>query len=107
MQCQTVLPHDDRLPTQAYDPNSVPNYLVQSILVTLCCCLPFGIVSIVYASGVNGKLQAGDYQGAVEASNKAKTWAWIGFGIGLVVNTIVFFVNFMIGFAGAAGEIQP
>src|SRR5882724_11600119 len=26
----------------------VPNYLVQSILCTLCCCLPFGIVAIVY-----------------------------------------------------------
>src|SRR5882672_10526815 len=27
----------------------VPNYLVQSILVTLCCCLPFGIAAIVFA----------------------------------------------------------
>ena len=26
-----------------------PNYLIQAILVTLCCCLPFGIVAIVYA----------------------------------------------------------
>src|SRR5438128_1439779 len=34
----------------------VPNYLVQSILCTLFCCLPFGIVAIVYAAQVNSKV---------------------------------------------------
>ena len=62
----------------------VPNYLVQAILVTLFCCLPFGIVAIVFAAQVNGKLAAGDYQGAVYASNQAKLWCWVGFGLGLV-----------------------
>ena len=62
---------------------SVPNYLVQSILVTLFCCVPFGIVSIVYAAQVNGKLAGGDYAGAVETSKKARMWCWISFGIGL------------------------
>ena len=61
----------------------VPNYLAQSILVTLFCCVPFGIVSIVYAAQVNSKLMAGDYAGAVDASIKAKTWCWVSFGIGL------------------------
>ena len=60
----------------------VPNYLVQSILVTLFCCQPFGIVSIVYAAQVNGKLAGGDYDGAVETSKKARMWCWISFGIG-------------------------
>ena len=58
---------------------SVPNYLVQSILVTLFCCLPFGIVAIVYSAQVNTKLEAGDYQGAVEASANAKKWCWASF----------------------------
>jgi hypothetical protein len=71
-------------PAYAYPqrPN-VPNYLVQSILVTLFCCLPFGIVSIVYASQVNGKLDRGDVAGAMVASGKAKKWSWVSFGIGL------------------------
>jgi hypothetical protein len=68
----------------------IPNYLVQSILVTLFCCLPFGIVSIVYAAQVNGKVQAGDIQGAVDASGKAKMWCWIGFGLGLVFSILYF-----------------
>ncbi|HUP47556.1 MAG TPA: CD225/dispanin family protein [Thermoanaerobaculia bacterium] len=63
-------------------PPAVPNYLVPAILVTLCCCVPFGIVAIVYAAQVNSKLAAGDLPGAVDASNKAKMWSWIAFGVG-------------------------
>jgi hypothetical protein len=63
---------------------SVPNYLVHAILVTVFCCLPFGIVSIVYAAQVNSKLAGGDYTGAVDSSGKAKTWALVGFLCGLI-----------------------
>ncbi len=50
------------------------SYMASAILVTLFCCLPFGIVSIVYASQVDSKFNAGDYAGAQQASNSAKTW---------------------------------
>ena len=75
-------------PETAARPAYVPNYLVQAILVTVVtvfCCLPFpfGIVAIVYAARVNGKVAAGDMAGAREASAKARTWAWVTFGIGL------------------------
>ena len=66
-------------------PPHVPNYLVQAILVTIFCCLPFGIVSIVFAAQVNGKLQAGDIAGARQASANARTWARISFGVGLAI----------------------
>ncbi len=62
----------------------IPNYLVQAILCTLFCCLPFGIVSIVYAAQVNGKVAAGDYLGAQSSSNNARTWCWVAFWCGLV-----------------------
>ena len=65
--------------------NQVPNYLPQSILVTLLCCLPFGIVAIVYAAQVNTKLQLGDYEGAVVASGNAKKWCWISFIAGILL----------------------
>lgn len=61
---------------------SVPNHLVMAILVTIFCCLPFGIVAIVYAAQVNGKLQSGDYAGAQEASKKAKTFSWVPSAVG-------------------------
>ncbi|MBN2019073.1 MAG: CD225/dispanin family protein [Sedimentisphaerales bacterium] len=80
LQQVTVLPPTTQM--------KIPNYLVQAILITLCCCLPFGIVSIVYAAQVNSKVQAGDIQGALDASGKAKMWCWIGFALGLVANII-------------------
>ena len=67
----------------------VPNNLVWAILSTLFCCLPAGIVSIVYAAQVNGKLAAGDYNGAVSASNNARTWAWVSVIAGVVVVVLV------------------
>jgi hypothetical protein len=74
----------------------IPNYLVQSILVTLCCCLIGGIIAIVYAAQVNGKLAAGDIRGAREASDKAKMWCWISFGVGIVMNIIGGIIQFAV-----------
>jgi hypothetical protein len=62
------------------------NYLVESILVTICCCLPLGIVSIVFASQVNSKFTSGDYEGAQKASKDAKNWMTWGLIAGIVVN---------------------
>jgi hypothetical protein len=81
----------------------VPNYLVQSILVTLFCCIPFGIVAIVFASQVNSKLAAGDYQGAVQASNSAKLWSWVAFGCGAAA--VLLYILMMI-IAAATGGLQ-
>lgn len=69
-------------------PQNVPTYLAQSILCTLFCCLPAGIVAIVYAAQVGGKLSSGDYAGALAASKNAKTWSWVSFGVGLGVGLI-------------------
>jgi len=69
-------------------PQPVPNYLVQSILVTLFCCLPLGIPAIVFSAQVNGKLQSGDLQGALAASKNAKTFCWIAFGLGLAATVV-------------------
>lgn len=72
---------------------SIPNYLWQSIVVTLCCCLPLGIPGIIFAAQVNSKLAQGDLAGAQEASKKAKLFTMIGFGVGLVVIVIWFAVS--------------
>jgi hypothetical protein len=80
------------MPPGGMAPGSVPTYLAQAILCTLFCCLPAGIVAIVYAAQVNGKLAAGDYPGAALASKNAKTWTWVSFGIGLAVIAIYFVV---------------
>ena len=63
---------------------SIPNYLVHAILTTIFCCLPFGIVAIVFAAQVNGKISAGDIDGAKQSSAKARTWCWVALGAGLL-----------------------
>lgn len=63
--------------------NKPDSFLVWAILGTIFCCLPFGIVSIVYASKVDGLWYAGNCDEAKDASRKAQTWFWWSFGIGL------------------------
>lgn len=62
--------------------------LVYAILVTLFCCLPFGIVSIVKASQVNGLWAQGQYDAAQASSAAAKKWAIWGLIAGIVVFVI-------------------
>lgn len=73
----------------------MPNYLAQAILVTIFCCLPTGIIAIVFAAQVNGKVAAGDIEGARRDSNNAKTWAWVSFGLGAAI--IAFYLIFILG----------
>ncbi len=61
---------------------NIPNHLAPSILVTIFCCLPLGIVAILYAGQVNLKIAAGDLTGARESSSNAKLWAWMAFATG-------------------------
>ncbi len=50
------------------------NWLIQALLATIFCCLPFGIVALIYSSQVEKKFYLKDYIGAEKASKNAKTW---------------------------------
>ena len=71
-----------------------PSYLVWAILTTLFCCLPFGVVSIVFAAQVDGKYNSGDFAGAIESSAAAKKWAIVAAvtSVALVVLYLIFVV---------------
>ena len=75
-----------------------PNYLVWAILTTIFCCLPFGIVSIIFAAQVNSKWMVGDYAGAQNSSKNAKIWAWVSFGVALF-GLVIWFVLLALGVA--------
>ncbi len=65
---------------QGYE--SMPRtWFVESILVTIFCCLPFGIAGIVNASKVETRHRLGDYAGAKRSSEEAGKWTKIGFWI--------------------------
>lgn len=84
------------LPPQATAPY-IPNHLVWAILTTLFCCLPMGIVSIVYAAQVDGKRAAGDIAGALESSRKAKFWAILSACIMAIPVTLYLLFVFVVG----------
>ena len=73
------------------------NYLVWAILCTVLCCLPLGIVSIIKSTQVNTKWQAGDYDGARQASAEAKKFATWG-----AIAGVVFIVLYLLFFGGMA-----
>lgn len=71
-------------PATSSSAQQVSSHLAWAIIVTLLCCLPFGIPAIVFAAQVNGKLAKGDHEGAVRASRNAKIWCWVAFATGFV-----------------------
>lgn len=102
---QTQQPMNTQPPFQQPNNQQMPpqpdNYLVWAILVTVLCCLPFGVASIIYSVKVGSLYAQGDYNGAVDASQRAKKFAMIG-GIGGLVFIIVYVIFMIIAGAGAA-----
>jgi hypothetical protein len=82
---------------------SVPpkSWMVESILVTLFCCLPFGIAGIVNASKVESKFYAGDIAGAKRASDEAGKWTKVSFFIGIGV-VVLYAIAMAVGVAASA-----
>lgn len=73
-------------------------WLAESILVTIFCCLPFGIVGIVKAASVSSRYSVGDFAGARRASAEAKKWTLIGFICGILSYVIYFLYCLTVGF---------
>jgi hypothetical protein len=63
-------------------------WLIQSILVTLFCCVPFGIAGIVNAAKVESRFYANDYEGAIRASQNAKKWTMVSFVLGIIIGLL-------------------
>ncbi len=86
--------------------NPPKTWLLESILVTIFCCLPFGIVGIINASKVESKFYAGDTYGAEQASKEAAKWTKIGLFIGVGIIVLYFAAIFIFGVAMFQGMID-
>lgn len=90
------------------DPNLNPNanqvppktWLVESILVTIFCCQILGIISIIYAAGVESKFYRGDVVGAENASRTAKTLVIVSVAFGAITIVALGIMAAMGVFAG-------
>lgn len=76
------------------EPVKPDNFLAWSILSTIFCCLPFGIIAIVHSSQVDSYWFHGDHEGAIRSAKRARTWTWISVGTAVVcwVIYLLFFV---------------
>lgn len=88
-------------PQGGYPVQQPDNNLVWAILSTLLCCLPLGVVSIIYSSKVSGLWLQGRYAEAQAAADNAKKWAiWSAVAgvVGLIIYGILIFAGAMAGF---------
>lgn len=53
----------------------VTDYTVYSVLSMIFCCVPFGVVSLIYSSKTAQLVKNGKIDEARELSRKAKAWA--------------------------------
>ena len=83
---------------------NVPNYLVPAI-ISAVCCFPLGIISIIFAAQVNGKVTAGDIPGAMDASKKAKMFSYIFIILGVLLWGGYLIFAFVIGGLAAFGNM--
>lgn len=60
------------------------NYLALAIISTILCCLPLGIVSIIYSTKVNTAYDSGNYAEAELNSKNAKTWGIVSVAVALI-----------------------
>lgn len=92
-------------------PNTPPpnNNLVLAIIATVIsvmfCCVPHGVVSLIFASQVNKKAAAGDLQGALDSARQAKLWAFVSIAlavVGLVIAILMGVLNVLLVSIGQA-----
>lgn len=80
--------------------NWVP-YLVLSILSTILCCTPFGIVAIVFAAKINSAVTAGNMAEAKDAAKKSKIWIIVSAIVGVVLWILMVIYFVVIGVSAA------
>ncbi len=96
-------------PPPPHNPEPKVNYInisnpraliIESILVTLFCCLPGGIVSLIYALRIEDLWQAKRYQEALQAAKSSKMWLIISL-CAIIIYPIIYFVLLAIGVTSA------
>lgn len=65
--------------------------------MTLCCCLPFGIVGIVFSSQAITARNMGDFATAEEKIETTKKMLLIGLALGVLFNCGILLLQILVG----------
>lgn len=82
--------------TQQQAPAMPNTWFIPSLLITILCCMPLGLVGLAYSLKVEPRYFAGQYLMAEDAANKAKIWSIVGLCLGLLFWAFYFFCYSMI-----------
>lgn len=78
-------------------PECPKTWLVESILATCLCCLPFGVVGIVYAAKVDSAYMQKEYELAAKYSRMARNWTLAAVGsMVLLIILYLLFIMFLV-----------
>jgi hypothetical protein len=69
------------------------SHMLWAVLSTCCCCIPLGAYAIYCSIQVDECYKKGDYQGAIESAEKAKTWSIISAVAGFIVGILYTFAT--------------
>ncbi|XP_051721060.1 synapse differentiation-inducing gene protein 1-like [Ctenopharyngodon idella] len=84
----------------------LPDYLCYSIFTMLCCCLPLGIVALIYSINTRNANMSGQQQIAENNSKMALTVNHIALGIGLAL-FVVYIACVIVVSVNSQQEITP
>lgn len=82
-------------------PAKPSNYLVWSIITTIFCCLPLGIVAIIQSTKVDSLYSTGQFPAALKASEDAKKWNIWGMASAALVFVGYILLFVVVGIAGS------
>lgn len=92
----------DETEKDAGRPPMPKTWLAESIIVTLVCCLPFGVAGIVYATQVESDYIAGRYDTAARKSVKARNMLIWGVASAAACAVIYILILVVIAAGGSA-----
>jgi len=77
--------------------NNLVFAIIATVVSVVFCCLPHGLISLIFALQVNNKAAAGDLQGALNAAKQAKLWAIVS----IIVSAVWLVVALVFGVLNA------
>lgn len=74
-----------------------PTNLAWAIISTVLCCIPTGIVAIIYALKVSNKYREGDIEGAKRASETGAWWCIATIILGIISQPFISWMTLLAG----------
>lgn len=84
----SAMPQGNQASTPAERKAMPKSYLLWAILATIFCCMPAGIVAIVFSTQVSSRYFVGDEAGAEKASNRAQIWIIASIVLSIITNSL-------------------